>query len=40
MFFRKIDSKRIKDCNPDVIHAFFYQYEAILDHRQIKPKNI
>jgi hypothetical protein len=39
MYARKIDSKRISDCNADAIHGFFEQYEAILDHREILPAN-
>ena len=39
LFFRKVDSKRIKDCNSDVIYSFFEQYEAIIKHRKIKLNN-
>ena len=39
LFFRKVDSKRIKNYNSDAIHSFFEQYEAIIKHRKIKPNN-
>ena len=39
MYSRKINSKHISDYNADEINAFFEQYGAIIDHRQIKPEN-
>ena len=39
MYARKIDSKRISDCNAKAINAFFEQCEAIIEHRRILPEN-